>query len=222
MADVQGQASATSGGSEFNALAFLVQQMLARVNVATLVKVVACSNSGGVSPVGTVDVQPLVNQLDGSGNAVAHVTIYGLPYLRVQGGANAVIIDPQPGDIGIAVFADRDISSVKATKAQANPGSRRRNSMADGLFLGGVLNGAPTQYVQFAPGGINVTDKNANTIVMDSTGVTINGTLFRRDHSVWTDAEITAMSTHTVSGHTHTQPNDSNGDIEKPTNTPQG
>ena len=155
-AGFQGAIDPRTNGSQFNVLTFIVRQMLANVRTATLVRIIACTNDGGVSPVGFVDVQPLVNQLDGFGNAVPHVTVYRLPYQRIQGGANAVILDPQPGDIGIAVFADRDISSVKATRAQANPGSARMFDMADGMYLGGMLNGTPTQYVQFTDGGISI------------------------------------------------------------------
>ena len=139
-----------------NNLNFVVQQALARVQTATVVKVVSCSNDGGVSPVGTVEVVILVNQVSGQMVATPHVTMYGLPYLRVQGGANAVILDPQPGDIGIAVFASRDITTVKSTKAQANPGSFRMHDFADGMYLGGLLNGVPTAYMQFGPDGISL------------------------------------------------------------------
>ncbi len=123
----------------YNNLMFVIQQALAKVQTATLVQVQACSNDGGVSPVGTVDVLILVNQINSQGVPTPHVTMYSLPYLRFQGGANAVIMDPQPGDIGIAVFASRDITNVKSTKAQANPGSYRTHDFSDGLYLGGVL-----------------------------------------------------------------------------------
>lgn len=64
-----------------------------------------------------------------------------------------MIVDPVIGDIGIAVFADRDISTVKRTKAQGNPGSRRRFDAADGMYLGGLLNSAPTNYLQLSSDG---------------------------------------------------------------------
>lgn len=145
-----------TGGSDYNAQSFLIQSLMGRISTATLVQVVACTNSSGLSPVGFVDILPLVNQIDGAGNAVPHGVVYRCPYFRLQGGANAVILDPQPGNLGIAVFADRDISSVAANKGQANPGSRRRFDMADALYLGGVLNGAPSQYVQFSAAGITI------------------------------------------------------------------
>jgi hypothetical protein len=145
-----------SGVGEYGALSFLVNQILATINTVTLVKIVGVTNNGGVSPVGFVDVQPLVNQVDGVGNATPHGVVYGLPYFRLQGGTNAIILDPQVGDIGMCGFASRDISSVKASKAQANPGSGRVFDMADGLYFGGVLNGTPTQYVAFSSSGIDI------------------------------------------------------------------
>ena len=162
-----------TSGQAFNAQAFLVETMLASVQTSTLVKVMAVTNSGGVSPVGFVDILPLVNQIDGEGNAVPHATIYHCPYLRIQGGANAVILDPKVGDIGVAVFASRDVSSVMANKAQANQGSWRTHDMADGLYLGGMLNGTPTQYVQFESGGITITSPSAVTI--NAPTLTVNG-----------------------------------------------
>lgn len=152
----QGLARASDGSGEYGALSFLVTQMLNRLNTCTLVRVIAVTNNGGVSPVGFVDVQPLVNQLDGNGNAVPHGQLFQLPYFRLQGGTDAVILDPKVGDIGMAAFASRDLSAVKASKQQANPGSWRTHDMADGLYFGGMLNGAPVQYVQFTEGGINV------------------------------------------------------------------
>ena len=101
------------GAGDFGAISFLIRQILSRFNTATLVKVVSCTNAGGVSPVGMVDVQPLINQMDGAGNGIDQGVLHNLPYLRIQGGSNAIIIEPQPGDIGIAVFASRDISKVK-------------------------------------------------------------------------------------------------------------
>lgn len=151
-----GQLTPQTNWGDINGLAFLVQQFLNKVQTATLVRIEKCTNSGGLSPVGFVDVTPLVNQIDGQGLPTPHETIYNLPYFRLQGGSNGVIIDPEVGDIGICVFASRDISKVKSTKAQANPGSRRMHSFSDGMYLGGVLNGIPSQYVQFSAAGIRI------------------------------------------------------------------
>lgn len=151
-----GQQRSQSTWGDFNNIAFLVQQALGKMQTATLVRVESCTNAGGVSPVGFVDVTPLVNQIDAQGNPTPHVTIHNVPYFRLQGGANGIIIDPVAGDIGVCVFASRDISKVKSTKKQANPGSFRQYSFSDGMYLGGMLNGTPTQYVQFSAAGIRI------------------------------------------------------------------
>jgi hypothetical protein len=168
-----GADDAFSGNSDYTAQAFLVAQIVARIAGATLVQVKAVTNAGGLAPVGFVDVQPMVNMMDGLGNATPHGIIHHLPYFRLQGGGDAVILDPKVGDIGIAIFADRDIASVKATKQTANPGSRRQNDMADGLYIGGYLNGVPTAYVQFSASGITVTSPIA--VIVNAPTITLNG-----------------------------------------------
>lgn len=145
-----------SGAGDYGALSYLVNQILAQIQTVTLVKITAVTNNGGVSPVGFVDVQPLVNQVDGAGNATTHGVIYHIPYFRLQGGTNAIILDPQVGDIGMCGFASRDISAVKSSKAQANPGSGRTFNWSDGLYFGGMLNGTPVQYVAFSSSGIDI------------------------------------------------------------------
>jgi len=192
----QGAADANSGQGDYNSTVFVVEQVLSRVNTATLVKIVSVTNSGGLSPVGFVDVQPLVNQVDGADNATFHGVVHSLPYCRIQGGGNAIILDPQPGDIGIAIFADHDLSNINATKAQANPGSGRRFSMSDGLYIGGVLNGVPSQYVQFNASGITIVTPN-NVVVHAGGNVTAtaSGSLTA---TAGTTATITAPSGLTI------------------------
>lgn len=179
---IQGLQTVSSGASEFNAIEFLVRSIFSRVATTTLVKVIACTNSGGVSPVGFVDITPLVNQLDGDGNAVPHGTIFHCPYQRIQGGANAVILDPQAGDIGVAIFASRDISGVIANKGRSNPPSGRTFDMADALYLGGFLNGTPTQFIEFSDSGITITTPNALTINAPTT--TFNGKVIANGHRI--------------------------------------
>ena len=85
-----------------------------------VVKIVAV-HGGGLSLVGTVDVQPLVKLIDGNRISSSHSVVYGIPYFRIHGGSNAIIIDPAVGDIGFVICSDRDISSVKATKSAGEP-----------------------------------------------------------------------------------------------------
>lgn len=155
----------------YNAASFHIWQVLSRVRTGTIVKVIAVHVEAGVSPVGTVDVQPLIQMVNGNLVATSHGTIFGLPYFRLQGGSNAIIIDPAPDDIGIAQISDRDISNVKSAKAEAPPGSQRKFDLADGIYIGGILNGAPTQYLRFTADGISWVDALGNQIISSSTGI---------------------------------------------------
>lgn len=169
-AAVTGLTTPSTVNFEYNYLAFIIGQLLSEVQTATLVKVVSCTNAGGLAPVGTVVVQPLVFQMTGNRQAVAHDELYSVPYLRIQGGTSAIIIDPVAGDIGIAVFCSRDISNIKANPAAAvaaggaTPGSFAQFDWADGLYLGGFLNGVPLQYIAMALAGITVVSPTKITL----------------------------------------------------------
>lgn len=174
-----------STAGDLNSLAFVIEQLLGKMATITLVQVAAVHIPAGTPPqaVGSVDVTPLVNQIDGAGNPTPHGTINNVPYFRVQGGLNAVVIDPVVGDIGLCAFASRDISKVKTTKKAANPGSFRRYDYADGLYIGGFLNGAPQQYIIFKPSnaGIDVISPTeitcqAPTVTVQSTNANVNAT----------------------------------------------
>jgi len=151
-----GQAGLATTFDEVTRLQFVVGQMIAEMQTVALVEVVGVSNDGGVSPVGTVDVRPLVHQMAGNRTAVPHGIIYKIPYMRLQGGANAIILDPQVGDIGMCGFCSRDSSTVVATRRAALPASLRKYNWADGLYIGGFLNGTPTQYIRFSANGISI------------------------------------------------------------------
>jgi hypothetical protein len=153
---------------------FIIRQMLTRMNTMKVVKVVAVHNTGGVAVAGTVDVQPLVSQIDGNNNAQPHGTIPGIQYFRLQGGPNAIICDPVVGDVGYIVCADRDSTNIKnGQSTPVTPGSFRRNDLADGVYVGGILNQKPTQYIQFTSTGVTFVDQNGNTMTFGPTGVTV-------------------------------------------------
>jgi hypothetical protein len=195
--------------NEFNTLSFLIEQRLNRLQTITLVKVVKVTNTGGVSPVGFVDVQPLVNQMTGDRVAVPHGVIFNIPYFRMQGGANAIILDPQVGDIGMCAFASRDLSAVKAdpqaaVASGANPGSLRTFDYADGLYFGGLLNGVPTQYVAFASGGITVV--SPTKITLQAPEIDLKGTVVQTGGNVSMSGSLTVtgdVTGHGTSLHTH-------------------
>jgi hypothetical protein len=168
----QGQAWLETAGNDINALDFVIRMILSGDVQAELVRVDAV-HGGGVGSPATVDVQPMVNQQSGPGIQTPHGIVYGLPCRRIQGGIAAVIVDPIVGDIGLAVYCDRDISTVKATGAVSPPGSWRQRSRSDGVYICGLLGSAPTNYVQITQTGINLSDVNGNQIIMGPTGITI-------------------------------------------------
>jgi hypothetical protein len=168
-----GQADATSGASDYNSISFVISQLIAGIATSALVQVKAVTLNADPNAPGTVDVQPMVNQVDGAGNATPHGVIYGIPFFQLQGGSSAVIIDPAVDDIGIAVFASRDISSVKANRAVSNPGSSRTYDWADGLYLGGFLNAAATQWVRMHQGGGIDVKSTGRLTLTDGAGATV-------------------------------------------------
>jgi len=175
--------------SEIGRLQLIIKTALSGVRTSIPVQIIAVTNAGGVSPIGTVNVQPMVSSVDGSGQIWAHGIIHNVPYMRIQGGANGIILDPVVGDIGIAIVCDRDISTVKNSSKVSAPGSVRKNDMSDMVYLMTIIGSAPTQYVQFNSAGITITSPTAVTINAD---VTINGTLTNNGHLVG--------STHTHGG----------------------
>lgn len=128
---------------------FLNQMRQAGMNVASIGKVVKNSVSGQVGPIGRLKFRPLVNMVDGIGQVEEHADVHSIPYFRLMAGNKGIIMDPKEGDIGFVVVADRDISGVKNSKKASPPGSKRRNNLADGIYLSACLGDAPKCYLRF-------------------------------------------------------------------------
>lgn len=187
----------SAASTQANAQAHLFASLAAGLATAMLVQVRSVQ-PGGVAGRSTVSAQPMVHQVDGAGNTVPHGVINNLPVFRPQGGANAVILDPAVGDIGVAVFASRDISAVKVRRQPSQPGSARRFDWADGLYMGGFLNGAPTQFIEFAAGGIRL---------VSPTLVTVEAPTLAVQGNITATGQITAgEGDSAVSLRTHTHP----------------
>lgn len=189
---------------------FIINSLIGRVGTVTICRVVKVKG-GGVSPVGFVDIVPMVLQVDGAGNAFDNATVFNVPYFRYQGGSNAVIIDPKVGDIGICLVASRDISKVKRTKKDATPDTKRQYDMADSLYIGGILNGAPSQYIHFLESGINVVstgeiNMKGTKVILDApveTTSTIIAAGDITDNTGSGNAQTMASMRVTYNGHTH-------------------
>jgi len=165
-----GQTDPTTGTGEWNRQRFLIEQQILALNTSMPVEVMKVT-AGGVGPVGFVDIKILVSLVTGDDMTIDHGIIPNVPYVRIQGGENAVIIDPAVGDMGLACFCSRDITSVKNARAAAPPGSRRSYDFSDCVYTGGILNKAPTQYIQFTAGGILV--HSANGVSVGDTAATV-------------------------------------------------
>lgn len=178
--------------SDWAARQFQINQTLAHVRTMALVKVMGIAGgAGAIAAPGTVNVQPLVKIVDGDNNASSHGTIYNIPVYRFGGGDGAIICDPAEGDIGWMAVADRDSSVVVKTKTEAQPGSRRKFDLADGVYMGKLLGDVPVQYIVFSSDGMKWHDRNNNNIVSDSTGISINGILFNRNGQVQGNLPVT-------------------------------
>lgn len=168
-----GQTDPTTQQGDWNQLRFVIQQQMLNLNTSMPVRVISVQ-AGGVGPVGFVSIQILVDQITGNDMTVPHGEITNVPYVRLQGGTNAVIIDPQPGDIGMACFASRDISAVKNARQAAPPGSRRAYDFSDAMYIGGILNAAPAQYIHFTGGGIMIYSPTAINLQAPDIGLVGN------------------------------------------------
>ena len=221
---IQTNLVATDMASEVGKLNFVIKSALSKTRTSMPVQVISVSNAGGLSPVGTVNVQPLVNVVDGAGNSSPHGIIYNVPYMRIQGGSNGVIIDPQVNDIGIAVVCDRDISTVQNVGKSINPatghnytsapGSNRKNDMSDMVYLMTIIGAAPTQYIQFNSAGITIT--SPTTVTINATDIKINGKLTVVG-DVATTGALTNNSINVGSTHTHSGVTTGSGTTGAPT-----
>lgn len=213
--------------------AFIFQRMLMSNAFITIALVTEVSESGD-----QVSVKPMVEGFTGAGDRIPKTEIYGVPVWRLQRGASAVIMPPVVGDIGMIAICDRDISGIKATKESSMPGSSRTHNYADAIYLGGVLNASPSQYVRFRDDGIDVVsplavtitapvvEVNADTsLTLNSASIVMNGPVSQGDGSFAGDfkfkGNITAQGEVTgkgikLSDHVHTGVQTGSGSTGKP------
>ncbi len=233
--------------SGYNQLEFIVRRIISEmVNTSAIVRVDGCTSQGPEGPAGTVSATPLVAQTDAEGNALPMTQIPSMPHGRVQGGIAALIIDPVPGDIGVASFCKSDSSTVKpGTSEPQRPGSFRNFDQADGMLVATVSNKAPEVWIEIrqdktiiihAPEGCAIkTDKIAEIkagegIVLDTPQTTITGNLTATGEkgnaismtgNVQLDGSLTSTGDQTANGisqtnHTHTGVQPGSGDTGKP------
>jgi len=154
--------------TDANSMQYLMRKFMMGNYFITIGLVMSVDDSGEV-----VAVKPMVEGFAGNGDLIPNSVIYGVPVWRLQRGASAVIMPPVAGDIGMLAICDRDITSVKKTKKEALPNSNRTHNYSDAIYLGGLLNAEPSQYVKFANDGIDIVSPlvvqvNGNTVIVNA------------------------------------------------------
>lgn len=170
-----GQQAPSDSFDEFNTHDFHIRQVLSGIHTIEMVQVKTVHPGSGSPPAtGTVDVLPLVKQIDGNNNVTSQGMVYGLPGLRLGAGTVAFVADPVVNDIGLALCCHRDTSNVRRTGGQPSPpGSRRQYDIADGVYLGSILSAAPTSFVWFDSNGyFHMVDAAGNSVVSSAAGIT--------------------------------------------------
>lgn len=206
-----------SGSSVFNALSFMAENIVkGMVNTCIPVKVESCTKPGTGGAAGYVSCTPLVMQMGADGNSLAPVALPQLPFMRLQCGNCALVADPQPGDIGLAVFAQQDCSNVaQGGSSPVQAGSFRCFDMADGFYVGGFLNNTPENWVEFDIEG-NITVHATKKVTLDAPQIVLKGAVTMESQS---GGNTTATMTGTLNAtqnvtangislnsHTHTCP----------------
>ncbi|HEI6730329.1 TPA: phage baseplate protein [Yersinia enterocolitica] len=127
----------------------------------------------GTAPNLIVDVLPLVAEVRSSDRTIIQGSqIYNIPVWRLQRGGSAIIMDPVAGDIGLIAVSDVDISVARYARKESVPGSLRTHSQSDAIYFGGVLNGQPTQFIEFADSELNITSPNPVNITCSKANIT--------------------------------------------------
>lgn len=181
--------------SDYNAFNFAVKQLIfSTVSTAIPVRVDSVGRNGDGSGAGFLSATPLVAQTDADGNLIPPVSIPRLPYFRLQHGTAAIICDPVPGDVGLAIFAQSDCSKVNGGTEPVTPGSFRSFDMSDGFYIGGFWGKKPETFIHIEQAGtVHVV---AKTVTTDCQQATVNATT----HADVTTPEMKVTGKLTVTG----------------------
>jgi hypothetical protein len=174
----------------------LIRTLIGEVRTLVPVRVLAVHPGGGSPPaIGTVDLQPLVQTVDGSGKLWSVVpqgkAVYGAPFSRIQSGGTAVVLDPVVDDIGLAAVCDRDISLVVASGGQLSaPGSARMHDLSDLVYLYSIISAtAVTQYIWANADGISLL--SPNTITIQGGQINLKGPVNQTGGEVTLETKVT-------------------------------
>lgn len=162
------------GSSQINVLDFLIRSIVkGMVNTAIPVRVDAVVRPGAGGGAGYLSATPLVKMRSASGKALEPVSIPKLRWFRLQHGTAAIICDPKPGDVGLAVFAQQDVSTLTGGSDPQQPGSFRCYDMSDGFYLGGFWGQQPTTFIRIEDSG-DVTITAPQNVTINTTTATVN------------------------------------------------
>lgn len=125
-----------------NAIEFVVRQIISRgVCTGMIVKILSVDTAAK-----TLDAQPMVDQVTPTGQSIPHGPIHEIPYGYEQGGNCQIKLDPVVGDIGVIVFAHRDITRVKRTWKNATPQTLRAHNIADAMYVRTLVSATTPQH----------------------------------------------------------------------------
>ena len=163
-----------TGSSEYNVLDFVIRSIVCGlVNTAIPVRVDKVERPAEGGGAGYLSATPLIKMRSAKGDALDVVSIPKLRWFRLQHGTAAIIVDPKPGDIGLAVFAQQDVSALNGGSEPLQPGSFRCYSISDGFYFGGFWGQKPTTFIRIEDNG-QVTVTAPQSVVVNSINVTVN------------------------------------------------
>lgn len=146
--------------TEYNALNFIITSIIkSTVNTCYAVTVTEVDTDNQ-----KVTVKPLIAQIDADNNKIELPEIFEIPYFRYSAGRTAVKLDPVAGDIGVLIIFKSDSNNIKTgDNSQILPSSFLNYPMYSGIYIGGMLNNEPENYIEIKDDNITI---NANQKVV--------------------------------------------------------
>lgn len=159
-----------------NALDFIARSIIKQMVNTAIPVLVEAVFPGDDAAAGYVQCLPLVMPRDPQNQSIQTVSIPKLPFFRLHAGRAAIVCDPVPGDVGLAIFAQQDCSLVKkGTNTPQPAGTFRCFDMSDGFYFGGFYNGnGDTNIVFGQQGNITINAPTAQTV--NTTNCVVNAT----------------------------------------------
>lgn len=125
----------------------------------------------------TVDIRPVLKAYSKSLNeSASRALIANVPFWMYRAGDTYITLPIKPGDTGLAIFSQRDITNWKETGGEVELQSLRIHDYNDALFL-----------PYFGPASKSVSNYNANNITIVKNGKSIevqDGKLYAPDYDI--------------------------------------